>query len=136
MYELAVRGGFAAAHNLRDYKGKCEHIHGHNYIVEAVFECAGLQKNGLGVDFGILKESLNTVLEGLDHKYLNKDVEYFRKNNTSAENIAFYVFGSLEKRVKGAKLVKVGVWESENAKATYSRPCVAAPVTRKKRGRR
>ncbi len=119
MYELMVKGSFASAHNLRDYKGKCEHLHGHNYIVEAYFTCKTLAKNGLGVDFGILKDKLNIITEELDHKYLNKDVEYFKKHNTSAENLAKYIYDRLVKAVKDAKVSKVSVWESEKAKATY-----------------
>ena len=56
MYELMVKDTFAAAHNLRDYKGKCERVHGHNYTVMAYFETAVLGKNGLSVDFTILKK--------------------------------------------------------------------------------
>ena len=33
MYEVSVDETFAAAHNLRNYKGKCEDLHGHNYKV-------------------------------------------------------------------------------------------------------
>ena len=33
MYEVSVDETFAAAHNLRNYKGKCENLHGHNYKV-------------------------------------------------------------------------------------------------------
>ena len=33
MYEVSVDDNFAAAHNLRNYKGKCENLHGHNYKV-------------------------------------------------------------------------------------------------------
>lgn len=119
MYELMVKGSFASAHNLRDYKGKCEHIHGHNYVVEAYFTCKTLAKNGLGVDFGILKENLMAITEELDHKYLNKDVKYFQEHNTSAENLAKYIYDRLVSDVKGVKVSKVSVWESEKAKATY-----------------
>ena len=117
MYELMVKGGFAAAHNLRDYKGKCEHVHGHNYTVELYIEKKETESNGLVLDFGIIKSRLDVVLETLDHKYLNEDVEYFKVNNTSAENIAFYIFGLVEKTVTEAKVTKVCVWESEKAKA-------------------
>ena len=120
MYELMIKDSFAAAHNLRDYKGKCEHMHGHNYVVEAYFTSENLEKNGLAVDFSVLKEALKDVLEGLDHKYLNEDVEYFKNNNPSAENIAKYVFDAIKGEVKETAISRVSVWESEDAKATYS----------------
>ncbi len=119
MYELMVRDTFAAAHNLRDYEGKCEHLHGHNYTVEACFLSEKLEKNGLAVDFSELKKALAGILEGLDHKYLNDDVEFFGKNNPSAENIALYIYNELKKKVKGAAIGKVSVWESDGARAAY-----------------
>ncbi len=119
MYELTVKDSFASAHNLRDYKGKCEHVHGHNYVIEASFESENLASNGLAVDFNVLKSALKEITEELDHKYLNEDVEFFKKENTSAENIARYIYESLKKKVTQARVSKVCVWESEKAKACY-----------------
>ena len=31
MFEVRITDDFAAAHFLRDYNGKCENLHGHNY---------------------------------------------------------------------------------------------------------
>ena len=119
MYELTVKDSFSAAHNLRDYKGKCEHLHGHNYNVEASFKSEKLEKNGLAVDFSVLKAGLKKVLETLDHKYLNEDVENFRTENTSAENLAKYIYNFLKNEIKEANVSKVCVWESDEAKACY-----------------
>jgi 6-pyruvoyltetrahydropterin/6-carboxytetrahydropterin synthase len=121
MYELMVKDSFASAHNLRDYKGKCEHLHGHNYLVEAYFKREALEKNGLAVDFNVLKAALKKVTEYLDHKYLNDDVEFFKMNNTSAENIARFIFEELEKDVKEAAVCKVSVYESEKAMVSYTK---------------
>ncbi len=115
-----VRDSFAAAHSLRGYKGKCEHTHGHNYLVEAYFASKKPGKNGLAVDFTVLKDALKKVLDALDHKHLNEDVVFFKKNNTSAENIAVFVYKALKKRVKGIKVSRVCIYESDNAMAGYS----------------
>jgi len=119
MYELLVKGNFSAAHNLMDYKGKCEHLHGHNYNVEVYLEKKNLEKNGIAVDFSEIKLKLNEILEKLDHKYLNKDIDFFKNNNPSAENIAKFIFTNLKKMIKKAKIKKVSVWESEDSCATY-----------------
>jgi 6-pyruvoyltetrahydropterin/6-carboxytetrahydropterin synthase len=119
MYELMVRDVFSAAHNLRGYKGKCEHVHGHNYTVEVFFIASELDKIGLAVDFNVLKKSLKKVTDGLDHKHLNIDIPYFKKNNTSAENIARYIFDALKISVKKASVSKVCIWESEGSMAAY-----------------
>ena len=42
MYEVSVDETFAAAHNLRNYKGKCEDLHGHNYKVRVTLAGAEL----------------------------------------------------------------------------------------------
>ncbi len=119
MYELMVRDVFSAAHNLRGYKGKCEHVHGHNYTVEAYFTSSKLDSIGLAVDFNVLKSSLKKITDSLDHKHLNKDIPYFKKNNTSAENIARYIYEALKKKIKKVSVLKVCIWESEGSMAAY-----------------
>ncbi|MDD5437365.1 MAG: 6-carboxytetrahydropterin synthase, partial [Candidatus Omnitrophica bacterium] len=49
MFEIKVKADFSAAHNLREYEGKCERLHGHNWAVEAVFRYKTLDRNGLAV---------------------------------------------------------------------------------------
>jgi 6-pyruvoyltetrahydropterin/6-carboxytetrahydropterin synthase len=114
-----VKDSFAAAHFLRDYKGKCERLHGHNYHVEAYFNAPKLGKDGLAVDFTILKKHLKKVTDILDHRELNSDIPFFKKNNTSAENIAKFIFDFLKKNVKKINVVKVCIYESENSMASY-----------------
>ena len=118
MYKIKVESDFSAAHNLRGYKGKCEELHGHNWKVEAEVKAKILDKDGLALDFKILKERLNSVLEVLDHKYLN-EVPYFKKNNPTSENIAKYIYDKLA--AYNLQLTAVTVWESENCAATYEK---------------
>ena len=120
MYELTVISDFAAAHNLRQYEGECENLHGHNWNVEVTVASKKLNKIGLGVDFKILKRTLENILKRLDHKYLN-EIQPFDKENPSSENIARYIFKQLKKEIKekNIKTARVKVWESENAAAVY-----------------
>src|ERR1700683_4088970 len=90
MYEVSVDETFAAAHQLRDYGGKCEDLHGHNYKVRVVVTGEKLDDTGLLCDFVDLKHALRTVIRSLDHKYLN-ELPPFDKLNPSAENIAWYI---------------------------------------------
>jgi 6-pyruvoyltetrahydropterin/6-carboxytetrahydropterin synthase len=56
MYEVSVDETFAAAHNLRNYKGKCEDLHGHNYKVRVTLAGPELDATGLLYDFVHLKQ--------------------------------------------------------------------------------
>lgn len=120
MYKLSVKTEFSAAHNLRNYKGKCEELHGHNWKVEAVISAKKTGANGLAMDFHEIKDMLKEMLEELDHKHLNQ-IAYFKKNNPTSENIARYLFDRLDSRLKKGRvgLSQVTVWESDNCSATY-----------------
>jgi 6-pyruvoyltetrahydropterin/6-carboxytetrahydropterin synthase len=120
MYELAVNSQFSAAHNLRNYAGKCEALHGHNWRVEVFVRAAALGKGGMVLDFRILREETEQVLEALDHQYLN-DLPYFQNEEPSSENIARYIYEALTERLRphGIAPYKVTAWESERAGASF-----------------
>jgi len=120
MYELVVTSQFSAAHNLRNYGGKCENLHGHNWRVEVFVRADALGKGGMVLDFSILREETEKVLETLDHQYLN-DLPSFQKEEPSSENIARYIYDALEERLRphGLRTHKVTAWESEGAGASY-----------------
>jgi 6-pyruvoyltetrahydropterin/6-carboxytetrahydropterin synthase len=123
MYTISVYQYFSAAHFLREYKGKCEKLHGHNWKVTVGVAGGTLDAAGLLVDFGVVKKELAGILAGLDHRVLNDEVEFFRDNNPSAENIARYVFGLMKKGLApsaGTAAVKsVTVDETETSSCRY-----------------
>lgn len=120
MYEIRVQADFSSAHSLRGYRGKCEELHGHNWKVIARVGSEELDHLGMVVDFKILKEELQKVVEGLDHKYLN-DISPFDRINPSSENLAQHIFGELKRAMdaRGLKVIKVIVWESDNSAGSY-----------------
>ena len=120
MFELKIITQFAAAHHLRNYRGKCEQLHGHNWKVEVFVRTGQLNSAGLGRDFGELKAVTQEVLDGLDHRHLN-ELAPFQAENPSSENIARYLFHELSRRLNDEHLrvSKVSVWESDTACATY-----------------
>ena len=121
MFTLCVKDGFAAAHRLEAYHGKCESLHGHNFTVEAFFEGQQLNEEGMLVDFAILKEYVKKALSSLDHKYIN-EVPFFKERASSSEYIALYLYerlkGLLEE--KDVSVREVRVWESEKVYAAFS----------------
>jgi len=122
MYEVSVDETFAAAHNLREYKGKCEDLHGHNYKVRVVLAGKELDSTGLLYDFVHLKQVIRGVIQSLDHKYLNELVP-FDKLNPSAENIARHIYDETSRQLRqtpnGAGVASITVWETETTAATY-----------------
>ncbi len=120
MFELTIITSFSAAHNLRDYKGACENLHGHNFKVEVAIEAGDAGADGMVMDFKRLKAVVKRVTDSLDHKYLNK-IPPFDKENATAENVARHIFKGLKPRLnKGVVRVSmVRVWESETAGAAY-----------------
>lgn len=120
-WSLTVKSSFSAAHRLREYEGNCERLHGHNWKVEVTVESQTLDPQGMALDFRVMKGALGEVLAGLDHRYLN-DIPPFDGMNPSSENLARHIFGEMEKRIPApAQVARVTVWESEDARAEFSR---------------
>ncbi|MCX7857990.1 MAG: 6-carboxytetrahydropterin synthase QueD [Deltaproteobacteria bacterium] len=120
MYVLTVKDMFSAAHRLSGAGGKCEELHGHNYVVEVSVQGEKLGDEGVLIDFRQLKEAVKQVLLLLDHKYLN-DIDFFQKHSSSSEYIAHFIYMNLKEvlREKSVKLSEVRVWESENSCASF-----------------
>lgn len=120
MYRLNIKTGFAAAHNLINYQGDCENLHGHNWKVEVTVTAKELDQAGLAIDFKVLKKETNSLLDELDHKYVNQH-PFFTELSPSSENIARFLYQRLTERLNDGNVAveKIGVWESDNACAEY-----------------
>ena len=119
MYTVCVEDWFAAAHYLRNYHGKCENPHGHNYRVKVYVSGKNLDKGGMLIDFSVLKKHLKSVLETLDHHDLNS-TPYFKEQEPSAENISRYIFDSLKTLLPaGIRMAGVEVFETEKNSVLY-----------------
>ena len=123
MYELRIISQFAGAHQLRDFHGECEMLHGHNWKIEVFVTGNKLGKDGLLMDFALIKEATKKVLKELDHRFLN-ELEPFRTVNPSSENIARYTYECLGQELNSetARVNRVTAWESDSACATYMEP--------------
>ena len=117
MYTIRVEATFAAAHFLTEYHGKCERLHGHNYLVRAFATGTDLDKAGMLVDFGELKGRLREVCSSLDHCCLNDNPVF--ASSPSAERIAKYVFDEIIRLEPAAPLSAVEVFETDTSMARY-----------------
>ncbi len=122
MYEITKILKFEAAHYLPEYCGKCREPHGHNFKVEVTLQsptlCERGHSSGMIVDFTILKQKVEPILEEIDHKFLNDIIEY-----PTAEHVAKWIFD----RIKAAlleydaslRLKQIVVWENDESRALY-----------------
>lgn len=130
MFEVRVTADFAAAHFLKDYNGKCENLHGHNYKVYAHVRGNKLNEGGMLLDFTKLKAALRSVCKKLDHTNLN-DLDYFEQN-PSAERIAKFIYEqiiqllaqenidiSYKNQTEDAFLYAIDVFETDTSRARY-----------------
>jgi 6-pyruvoyltetrahydropterin/6-carboxytetrahydropterin synthase len=123
MYEVTVESGFSSGHYLRNYKGKCENPHGHNYKVRVTLAGAVLDNAGLLLDFKLLKQVMRPVIDRIDHQMLN-DLQPFDLINPSAENLAKYFYDETNRQLhdmtNGRIRVKdCTIWETDTTTATY-----------------
>jgi 6-pyruvoyltetrahydropterin/6-carboxytetrahydropterin synthase len=132
MYTVSVQAHYDAAHFLRHYKGKCEKLHGHRYIVEVALQTDRLNKAGIAFDFVDLKRHLRELADGMDHTLLN-DLPQFEEVETSAENQARYFFEELQKLLPeelADGLLYARVWETPTQWAQYGPSPVGVPAHR------
>ena len=122
MFEVAVEQGFASAHALRNYKGRCENTHGHNWRVEVLIEGERLDDTGMLVDFIDVKRLMAEIVDRIDHQFLN-EIPPFDVVNPSAENIAEYFYQQMRVGLTDTpvpvRISAVKVWETDIQSATY-----------------
>ena len=119
MYELHIETEFAAAHFLREYKGKCENLHGHNWKVEVHLRGEKLDRAGLLMDFHDAKTIINGIINRFDHKYLN-DTPEFETANPTTENLSHILYDEIAAALpEGVSVARVTCWESARCGASY-----------------
>jgi 6-pyruvoyltetrahydropterin/6-carboxytetrahydropterin synthase len=122
MYVVSVQAHYDSAHYLRNYRGKCERLHGHRYVVELALATTELDAAGIAFDFVVVKRSLRELANQLDHENLN-DLEPFREVEPSAENQAKWFWDELKRRFPeeiAAAMLFTKVWETPTQWAQYT----------------
>ena len=119
---IRAEASFDSAHNLRQYKGAPEPLHGHSWKVEAKYICSRLDHEDIGIDYVEIEHAIKKLAASLDHKYIN-EIRPFDKINPTSENIAKWFFDEMNKIVKSenSKLSEVIVWEGLRAYVSYSK---------------
>ena len=122
MYLLTVEDSLASAHQLREYKGKCENLHGHNWKVELRIKGEVLDNTGMLLDFGDVKVILKEILGYLDHKNLN-ELSPFDRINPTSESVAQFIHEKASEMLadygRDILVHSVTVWESATSRCEY-----------------
>jgi len=123
MFQITVEDTFAAGHYLRNYRGKCENPHGHNYKVRVTLCGEELDRAGLLLDFKDLRDVMRDTVDRLDHQMIN-ELEPFTVLNPSAENLAKYFYDQTQIKLRATtngrvRVKDVTVWETDTTTATY-----------------
>ena len=125
---------FSAAHRLHSHQftaeknlevfGKCNnpHGHGHNYVVEVTLAGRPDTASGEVVSTSELHRVVKSrVIQPLDHKNLDVEIEFFRGVCSTVENIATYIFQRLDGQFGAARLDTVRVYETPKTWAEFRR---------------
>lgn len=119
MYRISVETHFWASHQLTLPDGSKEPAHRHNWLVAADVSGNKLNSMGLLMDFDKLKALLDETIADFDNAELDK-TDYFRQNNSSAENVAIYIYKKLlPKLPRGIKLQSIRVVEEPGCSAKF-----------------
>ena len=103
--------------------GKCNNPnwHGHNYTLDVSVDGPISEDTGYVLDLGKLKALVEReVIDVVDHRNFNLDVEFMKGVIPTAENIVVAFWRILEPAVAPAQLKRLVLWETENNYVEYS----------------
>ena len=121
MFTINVQTHFQASHQLALSDGSKEPEHSHNWVVTAGVSSDILNNIGMVMDFGQLKSAVEKIVSEFNNISLDR-IDYFKRNNPSAENVAKYIYNKLEQKLpKGLKLRSIKVEEEPGCSAEFSK---------------
>jgi 6-pyruvoyltetrahydropterin/6-carboxytetrahydropterin synthase len=132
MVYVTRKAEFSAAHRLfnpawSDEKnnavfGKCNNPngHGHNYEIEVTVRGNPPSDTGMVIDLKKLADIIEReVVERVDHKHMNVDVDFMKGIIPTAENMAIAFWKILRRKITEGELVSIKLFESENNFVEY-----------------
>ena len=121
MFTISVETHFQASHQLTLPDGSKEPLHSHDWVVTAAVSSEKLDDMGVVMDFRTLTEMVESATAELDGTALG-EVEHFRRNNPSAENVAVYIYDKLRVGLPdGVELQSIKVIEEPGCSAKFAK---------------
>ena len=103
--------------------GKCNNAnwHGHNYTLDVSVQGAIDERTGYVIDLAVLKRLVEErVVDKIDHRNFNLDVDFMRGVIPTSENIIVAVWRELEPAIRPGRLTRLVLWETPNNYVEYS----------------
>jgi 6-pyruvoyltetrahydropterin/6-carboxytetrahydropterin synthase len=129
---LTRKEHFSASHRLhnpdwsdernREVYGKCNNPngHGHNYVLEVTVTGNPSKETGMVIDLKMLSGIINDALiDKVDHKHMNLDVDFLRGIIPTAENMAMSFWQILKNNIQGGVLYAIKLYESDTNVVEY-----------------
>lgn len=114
--KIVRRFSFAAAHFLPNYNGKCQNLHGHEWVFDVAVKKRIDLQTGMVMDFGNLKDQVNQyIVSELDHSCLNDKIL-----NPTAENLLIWIWEKLMFNGLLKGIDEISIWEAPNSCATIN----------------
>ena len=132
MVYLTRKEHFSASHRLhnpdwsdeknQEVYGKCNNLygHGHNYEMEVTVVGNPPRETGMVIDLKKLSKIINEqIIDKVDHKHMNCDVDFLRGLIPTAENMAIAFWQILNNNIQGGVLHAIKLYESDNNFVEY-----------------
>lgn len=131
VFYVSRKETFCAGHRLVNSKhseeenwqlfGKCTNPngHGHNYRVKITLRGKQDPKTAMVMHLGKVKELLKSVIAPLDHKNLHTDIDFFKINISTTENVTKYIWNEIDKVLTNGILYEVKVSSTDNNTFVY-----------------
>jgi 6-pyruvoyltetrahydropterin/6-carboxytetrahydropterin synthase len=122
MFEIYRECTFAAAHQLLNYRGKCERLHGHNWKIGVCLIGPELDNAGMLLDFHELDSMIKSAVLKFDHRNLNEVEPFSNDLSPSSERLASVIFEHISRQLPDTGDISVkycDVWENELSRARY-----------------
>lgn len=121
MFTISIQTHFRALHQLILPNGSKEPPHSHNWVVKTSVCSDTLNDMGVVMDFGQLKSAVEIITSEFDNISMDR-IDYFQRNNPSAENVAKYIYEKLAPKLqKELKLRSIKVEEEPGCWAEYTK---------------
>ena len=122
---------FCYGHRLVGYDGPCQHLHGHNAIVEIELRAASLDAQDMVRDFSEVRRVMRAWIDAhLDHRMILRQDDpvvpfllsqgepvFLLDTNPTAERLAQLIFERVA--AEGWPVVRVSLWETPSSRADF-----------------